>query len=217
MINVKIPGKLYIAGEYSILKPGNEAVLVAVNKFVNLTISPSKYYLFKSELGSFRWMNSNDVPVFSYHQLKHAKSAIYVSHLFLRSKNITPKVFRINLNSELMDHENKKYGLGSSSAVIVAVIRAILSFHSVFIDNLVLFKLSVLAQIEINDMSSGGDLAVSIYGGYVRYRRYDNVWVLNNKGKPNIPTSGSRNHRIHIFKWWHIRKLIKDKISSNRN
>ena len=64
MINVKIPGKLYIAGEYSILKPGNEAVLVAVNKFVNLTISPSKYYLFKSELGSFRWMNSNDVPVF---------------------------------------------------------------------------------------------------------------------------------------------------------
>jgi len=34
MIQVKAPGKLYIAGEYAVTEPGYKSVLIAVDRFV---------------------------------------------------------------------------------------------------------------------------------------------------------------------------------------
>ena len=181
MISLKVPGKLFIIGEYSVLKPGNEAILVAVNKFIHVTVEESKSYDFQSELGRFKWMLSEELPVFSYDTLKHAKAAIYTAHTFLKYKGVKPKVYEIKLTSEMMNEENQKYGLGSSGAVIVSVIKGILDLHGVKIRKLDLFKLAVLAQIEINDISSGGELAASIFGGWVHYKRYDLIWVMNHK------------------------------------
>src|SRR5690606_7182070 len=183
MISLKVPGKLFIIGEYSVLKPGNEAILVAVNKFIHVTVSESNTYDFHSELGRFKWMLSEDLPVFSYDTLKHAKAAIYTAHSYLVYKGVKPKTYEIKLQSEMMNEENQKYGLGSSGAVIVSVIKGILDLHGVKIRKLDLFKLAVLAQIEINDVTSGGELAASIYGGWVHYTRYDLIWVMNHKGK----------------------------------
>src|SRR5690606_22577772 len=183
MISLKVPGKLFIIGEYSVLKPGNEAILVAVNKFIHVTVSESNTYDFHSELGRFKWMLSEDLPVFSYDTLKHAKAAIYTAHSYLVYKGVKPKTYEIKLQSEMMNEENQKYGLGSSGAVIVSVIKGILDLHGVKIRKLDLFKLAVLAQIEINDVSSGGELAASIFGGWVHYKRYDLIWVMNHKGK----------------------------------
>ena len=41
MIQVKAPGKLYIAGEYAVTEPGYKSVLIALNRFVTATIEPS--------------------------------------------------------------------------------------------------------------------------------------------------------------------------------
>ena len=38
MIQVKAPGKLYIAGEYAVTEPGYKSVLIAVNRFVTASI-----------------------------------------------------------------------------------------------------------------------------------------------------------------------------------
>ncbi len=183
MISLRVPGKLYIIGEYSVLKPGNEAILVAVDKFINVTISAATDYEFSSELGRFKWMLSEKLPVFMYDSLTHAKAAVYVAHMYLNYKHMMPSIYHIHLDSELSSPENQKYGLGSSGAVIIAVIKGILAFHGVNIEKLDLFKLSVLAQIEISDVTSGGELAASIYGGWVHYQRYDLIWVMNRKGK----------------------------------
>ncbi len=185
MISLKVPGKLFIMGEYSVLKPGNEAVLVAVDKFIYVRIDDDVEYEFSSEMGRFKWMISDQLPVLMYDSLTHAKAAIYVAHQYLKYKNVMPKTYKIQLDSELTSPENHKYGLGSSGAVIVAIIKGILEFHGVKLRKLDLFKLSVLAQIEISDITSGGELAASIYGGWVHYQRYDLIWVLNNKGKLN--------------------------------
>lgn len=185
MISLKVPGKLFIVGEYSVLKPGNEAVLVAIDKFIHVKIDQSYDYEFESEMGRFKWMLSDQLPVLMYDTLTHAKAAVYVAHQYLKYKEILPKVYKIHLDSELTSPENIKYGLGSSGAVIVAVIKGILEFHNVKIRKLDLFKLSVLAQIEISDITSGGELAASIYGGWLHYQRYDLIWVLNTKGKLN--------------------------------
>ena len=38
MIQVKAPGKLYIAGEYAVTEPGYKSVLIALDRFVTATI-----------------------------------------------------------------------------------------------------------------------------------------------------------------------------------
>ncbi|WP_026399578.1 phosphomevalonate kinase [Acholeplasma equifetale] len=183
MMQLQVPGKLFIIGEYSILKPGNEAILVAVDRFIKVQIQESKVYEFESEYGHFKWMLSDGLPVVMYDTMKHVKAAIHISHTYLKHLNIEPKIYKINLRSELMNEKNQKYGLGSSGAVIVAVIKAILKYHGLELKSLDIFKLSVLAQIEVNDVTSGGELAASIYGGWILYQRYDLIWVLNHKGK----------------------------------
>ena len=35
MIQVKAPGKLYIAGEYAVTEPGYKSVLIALNRFTS--------------------------------------------------------------------------------------------------------------------------------------------------------------------------------------
>ncbi|MFO8068960.1 MAG: phosphomevalonate kinase, partial [Alkalibacterium sp.] len=37
----KSPGKLYIAGEYAVTEPGYPAVIVAVDRFITVSLSPS--------------------------------------------------------------------------------------------------------------------------------------------------------------------------------
>lgn len=186
MTTLKIPGKLYIIGEYSILKPGNEAIVCAIDKFINVSIDAATDYEFESDLGRFKWMLSEKLPVLFYDTLTHAKAAVYVAHLYLKHLKVIPTRYKIKLDSELNSIEHKKYGLGSSGAVIVSIIKGILIYHNVSISNIDLFKLAVLAQIEISDITSGGELAASIYGGVVSYRRYDLLWVLENKGKLDI-------------------------------
>lgn len=183
MTSLRVPGKLYIIGEYSVLKPGNEAILVAVDKFINVSIFAATDYEFSSELGRFKWMLSEKLPVFMYDSLTHAKAAVYIAHTYLNYKKVIPSMYHIHLDSELTSPENKKYGLGSSGAVVIAVIKGVLAFHGVKISQIDLFKLAVLAQIEISDITSGGELAASIYGGWVHYQRYDLIWVMNHKGK----------------------------------
>lgn len=183
MIQTKVPGKLYIIGEYSVLKPGNNAILVAIDRFIHVKIDAAVDYQFQSEMGRFKWIMDERIPVLNYDEFTHAKAAVYVAHQYLKHKKVLPYIYHINLESELQDKSSQKYGLGSSGAVIIAVIKAILMYHNVEVTPMLLFKLAVLAQIEINDLTSGGEIAASIYGGWVYYQRYDLLWLMNHKGK----------------------------------
>lgn len=44
MIQVKAPGKLYIAGEYAVTEPGYKSVLIALDRFVTATIEEADQY-----------------------------------------------------------------------------------------------------------------------------------------------------------------------------
>mgnify|MGYP002652440554 CR=1 FL=1 len=39
-VSRRAPGKLYVAGEYAVVEPGHRAVLVAVDRFITVTVSP---------------------------------------------------------------------------------------------------------------------------------------------------------------------------------
>lgn len=56
MIIAKVPGKLFIAGEYAVTEPGFPAILVAVDQFITVLLDKS------SEKGSISIFN--DHPIF---------------------------------------------------------------------------------------------------------------------------------------------------------
>ena len=171
MIEVKYPGKLFILGEYAIMKEGNNAIIAAVNRYLSAKIEASKTLEIISDFGNLREDN------FEISDLIYVKEAYNVAKDYLELKDIDIKTFKMVIESELNAKENLKYGFGSSGVVVVAVIDAILKFHEIELDKLSLFKLAVVSQYRMGKLSSGGDLASAIYGKIIHYRRYnlDNV------------------------------------------
>lgn len=168
MIEVKYPGKLFILGEFAIMEPGNTAIISAVNRFLYARIETSDTLHIETDYGSV-----NEHTLYTQEEMAYVAVAYDVSKDYCNVHNIDFKPFKLTLESELNSQENKKYGFGSSGVVIVATLSAILKFHGLEIDRRTLFKLAVVAQKRMNKMSSGGDLAASIYGGLIRYTRYD--------------------------------------------
>ena len=51
MINIKVPGKLMIAGEYAVLEKNQKCIVAAINRYVEGSIKPSiKNQLFLPDL-----------------------------------------------------------------------------------------------------------------------------------------------------------------------
>lgn len=164
MITVKYPGKLYLMGEYSILNPGHHALVLSVNRYLTVTIKENDKLYIESDHGIIDDEFNGKMP--------HVEKAITSAFEYLNLKGIKINdKFNMIIESELDDGVNKKYGFGSSGVVIVAVIDAVLKFHNKNIDSLTLYKLAVYTQVVLDELSSGGELASSIYGGLILYRR----------------------------------------------
>lgn len=164
MIHVRYPGKLYIMGEYVIMEPGNHAVLISVNRYLDVHVKKADTLQVTSAHGTLKQGLNGTLP--------YVEDAIKVAQEYLVYHHITPHNFEMDIESELDAGKNKKYGFGSSGVVIVGVIDALLKLHNLKVDPETLFKLAVYTQVKMNKISSGGDLACSIYGGLVHYRRY---------------------------------------------
>lgn len=178
MIEVRYPGKLYIMGEYNVMEPHHSAIVMAVNRYLTVRITSSKKLKIQSAYGIINESTKG--------QMKHVEGALAVSRAYLEKENLDFMPFDMIIESELDAQNKKKYGFGSSGVVIVAVLDSILKFHGITLNKLKLFKLAVYTQTVIGDVSSGGELACSIYGGLIYYRRYlelpsslddvDSVW-----------------------------------------
>lgn len=166
MIEVTYPGKLFILGEYSIMEKNHSAIIVSVNRYIKGIIEAHPTLIIESDYGKFTDTTYDE-------KMDYVKTAYEVSVDYLSLKDLAIKPFKLTLTSELNNAQNQKYGFGSSGVVIVSVIDAVLKFHNVKLDKETLFKLSVVAQLRMNKLSSGGDLASSIYEGMIFYTKYD--------------------------------------------
>jgi phosphomevalonate kinase len=189
---VKVPGKLMIAGEYAVLEPNQPAVVMAVNRYVTAYIEPSSQnQLSLPQLGlpSVTWKTGDDHVLFSSSdsRLRYIRNSILVVNQFLQETSITPRPFHLTIKSELDDPvTGQKYGLGSSAAVVVAVISGMLSLYNEGANEPALdhiFKLSAIAHLRTQTNGSGADIAASVYGGWLGYTSYKADWVLKNLEK----------------------------------
>lgn len=187
MISVKAPGKLYIAGEYAVVESGTPAIIAAVDQYITATIQEANGSYGKIQSNqysqSIQWNLVND----SIHLLNNDKSFDYViSSLmvmdnYISEMNISKKIFNININSTLNSNDGKKYGLGSSAAVTVVIVKAINKFYKLNLSPLQIFKLSAIAHLNVQGNGSLGDVAASSFGGWISYSSFDKEWLKNSE------------------------------------
>lgn len=185
LITAKAPGKLYIAGEYAVVETGFPAIIVALNQFVTVTIEESHEYgsivSKQYQENSLYWQRQGDEMVFDNRDnpFHYILSAIRLTEQYARQAGKTLRVYHLRVNSDLDSADGKKYGLGSSAAVTVATVKALCAFYELSLSNDQLYKLAAIAHLDVQGNGSLGDIAASVFGGWVAYRSFDKQWLAD--------------------------------------
>lgn len=182
MIETRAPGKLFIAGEYAVVEPGQPAVLVAVDRYISvrleeLSASADSGRVHSSAYGKLPVVWTRDAEdagiVLEHTPYDYVISAIATLEELRRARGFAPRYFDLHISSELDDTSGRKFGLGSSAAVVVATIAAIDEFYGLGLTRTERFQLALLATVQVSPRASGGDLAASTFGGWIRYTAPD--------------------------------------------
>ncbi|MDR3190001.1 MAG: phosphomevalonate kinase [Lactobacillaceae bacterium] len=182
MIKVEIPGKLFIAGEYAVTTPGQPALIFAVNRFVTATITTNlnaNIKLTSDLLGTMELPTATLANHVLIDEWAVVLRGIQLVQQYLYETGQPLQSFDLTLTSNL-PQANHKLGLGSSGAVLVATLKAVLQLHHLNLSNLELFKLAALALLTTPNFKRGsmGDVAVAIYTGLISYTKFETPAVM---------------------------------------
>lgn len=179
MIRLKIPGKLYLAGEYGVLYPGVPALIFSVDRFMHLSFS------FREEFGTIQdnqlppivWRRDSLVNTFGHDDYFEVLFAcIGIVDRYLLALNQPLRYVDILVQTQLKENETK-LGLGSSAAISVGIIKGLLRLYNLPYTPLLVYKLAVLAHVELGLEGSFGDIASCSFTGLIKYTAVDRFWL----------------------------------------
>lgn len=176
MIHSSAPGKLMLFGEHSVVY-GNPCIATSINKRLDVYLND------KNDNGK----NRKDTTIDAL-GIKSKFPSNFEQHKFL---NLTIAKFFEKYGEKNFELTTKPMpkGLGSSSAVVVAAVKALSAFYNLTLSNDEIFKFSYdIVKEGQNGKASGYDIAVAVYGGTIRYE--------------------NKNGDIYIKKLKNIRNLI---------
>lgn len=166
MTIVKTCGKLYWAGEYAILEPGQLALIKAIPIYMTAEIKASNNYRLYSDMFSY----SVDLrPDSSYTLIQETVTLV---EEYLTAQGVELQPFSLDVRGK-MEREGKKFGLGSSGSVVVLVIKAMLAFYERPAERDLLFKLASTVLLKRGDNGSMGDIACIVSEDLVLYQSFD--------------------------------------------
>ena len=191
MIAVKTCGKLYWAGEYAILEPGQLALIKAIPIYMRGEIAFSDSYRIYSDMFDFA-IDLTPNPDYSLIQ-----ETIALVQDFLVYSGQTLRPFSLEIRGK-MEREGKKFGLGSSGSVVVLVIKALLALYKLSVDQNLLFKLASAVLLKRGDNGSMGDLACIVTEELVLYQSFDRQKVAAWLEEENLVTVLERDWGFSI-------------------
>ena len=191
MIAVKTCGKLYWAGEYAILEPGQLALIKAIPIYMKGEIAFSDSYRIYSDLFDF----AVDLTPNPDYSLIQETIALVEDFLVYRGQTLQP--FSLEIRGK-MEREGKKFGLGSSGSVVVLVIKALLARYNLSVDQNLLFKLASAVLLKRGDNGSMGDLACIVTEDLVLYQSFDRQKVATWLKEENLETVLERDWGFSI-------------------
>ena len=191
MTLVKTCGKLYWAGEYAILEPGQLALLKAIPIYMTAEIYASDVYRLYSDMFTY----SVDMRPDSSYALIQETVALVEEYLTDQGVDLQP--FSLEIRGK-MEREGKKFGLGSSGSVVVLVIKAMLAFYERPAERDLLFKLASAVLLKRGDNGSMGDIACIVSEDLVLYQSFDREKVAQWLEKEDLPTVLARDWGFSI-------------------
>ena len=172
MTIVKTCGKLYWAGEYAILEPGQLALIKAIPIYMMAEIKASNNHRLYSDMFTY----SVDMRPDSSYALIQETVALVEEYLTAQGVELQP--FSLDIRGK-MEREGTKFGLGSSGSVVVLVIKAMLAFYERLADRELLFKLASAVLLKRGDNGSMGDIACIVSEDLVLYQSFDREKVAD--------------------------------------
>ena len=191
MTIVKTCGKLYWAGEYAILEPGQLALIKAIPIYMTAEIKASDAYRLYSDMFTY----SVDMRPDSSYAL--IQETVVLMEEYLTDQGVDLQPFSLEIRGK-MEREGKKFGLGSSGSVVVLVIKAILAFYERPADRELLFKLASAVLLKRGDNGSMGDIACIVSEDLVLYQSFDREKVAQWLEKEDLPTVLARDWGFSI-------------------
>ena len=191
-VRVSSPGKLFLAGEYAVVEAGYPAVIAAVSQRLYVMVTDSEVGLIHSSQQEDLWLKwsrvGNQLVAASAHPYSLVLAAMQVAEDYLRVRGQQAfPTYSLQITSDLDDKgSGVKYGLGSSGAVTVAVIKGVLQFFGELVSPLRLYQLAVIAQMRLQMTGSFGDLAASSFGGLIGYYSLDRQWLREAMGSYSL-------------------------------
>tara|TARA_Y100000590_G_scaffold470535_1_gene666118 strand:- start:497 stop:1435 length:939 start_codon:yes stop_codon:yes gene_type:complete len=173
------PGKIILTGEHFVVH-GSQALAAAINKKLRVTstLSSTDDIIYKNQrIPSSKYNIKND-PVY----IVRNKTLEY-----LDKKN----TLSITIDSGIP----RGSGLGSSSALCVATAASIASLFNIKLDRKTLFELAMHGEKKIHGNPSGIDVAVSIMGGLISFRKGGEPKRITLKHNPELIVSISGKRR----------------------
>ena len=191
MTIVKTCGKLYWAGEYAILEPGQLALIKAIPIYMTAEIESSEVYRLYSDMFTY----SVDMrPDSSYALIQETVALV---EEYLASQGVDLRPFSLDIRGK-MEREGKKFGLGSSGSVVVLVIKAMLAFYERPAERDLLFKLASAVLLKRGDNGSMGDIACIVSEDLVLYQSFDREKVAQWLEEEDLPTVLTRDWGLSI-------------------
>jgi len=165
-VKASAPGSVMLMGEHAVLR-GKPALVAAVNERVTVAVlqRDDDRVLIESEIGQYGkpWCDVKIEPPFEF---------ILAAVLALGGGG--------GLDIRVQSSFSSRVGLGSSAAVTVASVGALLALQDKGIDLPVVFALSLESSRRAqNGKGSGADVAASTHGGVVRYLMEGDVTSLD--------------------------------------
>lgn len=158
-IIVSAPGKIFLMGEHAVVY-GKPALLASVNKRLYVTVEKSK----------------KNISINSQEPVDYVRHILEVVRQHYKQNTLSP--FALTIKSQIP----ASYHLGSSAAVAVAVVAAVIYSLKKVWNPKIINQLAYEAEKEKHGTPSGADNTVVTYGGLIWYRKefeyLRNIWQL---------------------------------------
>jgi phosphomevalonate kinase len=191
MVHVSSPGKLMLAGEWSILEMGNPCIVTAIDKRVHAYLENSEKFSIEmvdfginvdAELEAGKIIIKTPIGEDGFDKTRFAAAAIEVALQYLVDSGKSPGKFKVKIWKDTVFLDEVKTGFGYFASLISSVMGAVLSNSGIDITrhHELVFKLSAIAYYRTQGRGgSSYNLAAAIYGGSFVYRRFDGEWLKN--------------------------------------
>jgi phosphomevalonate kinase len=181
---VSKPGKFYLMGEYGVVSGRSDALILATKARLRVVVKDHLY----PQIASNQWPQTIPFQIRD-NRVVWTKNEPWVKALNLVLRYLLEDQRKwhnvsIEITSELDQDATHKWGIGSSGALVTAMIQALLTHFGYSFSALDWYRLAVLAEIDDALLTSFGDLAVSCFETAIRYHMPDRAWLGENQELP---------------------------------